>query len=265
MREERTIVDAGRCAFGISKNEGILILGSCFATNVGQRLAEEGYDVCINPFGTIFNPASIMNSLERLENGEPFTEKDCVMMGAGADLWCSFSHYTKFARASREEFLENANIKLEEASAFWRRCSKVLVTFGTAWAFTHIESGKIVSNCLKRPAREFDRHLLDMDAIVAPWADFAAKSGKDYIFTVSPIRHMADGAHGNQISKSTLLLATDRIVSALGSHAAYFPAYETVLDELRDYRFYAEDRVHPSDEAIELIWQKFKSFALFVG
>jgi len=250
-----TEVIIGKFPVKVSKTDKVLVLGSCFAANVGAKMAEEGYDVCVNPFGTLFNPASVASSLRRLASGAPFTEEECVQMGAGSDLWCSFSHYTKFARPTREEFLRDANKALADASAFFRSCNKVIITFGTAFVFDHQSFG-IVSNCLKRDAKEFRRYRMDIDQIVALWQPLLSGilADKEVIFTVSPIRHMADTAHGNQLSKSTLLLAVDAL---LGEGRAYFPSYEIVLDELRDYRWYADDLVHPSSEAINLIWSRF--------
>lgn len=270
-----TKIDISPLSAKIKRSDRIMVLGSCFATNIGGKLIDEGYDVCVNPFGTLFNPASIYASIERLRNGRPFTAEECVQMGAGSPLICSFSHYTKFARASAEEFLANANEALEKACEFWRSCNKVIVTFGTAWVFRWMgplpggsgpecRKGTIVSNCLKRDAKEFRRERLSVDDIVRLWKDEPFEGeNKEWIFTVSPIRHFKDGAHGNQLSKATLLLAVDEIVDHLcrrqGANAAeYFPSYEIVLDELRDYSWYAEDLVHPSPEAVDYIWLRFK-------
>ena len=261
----RTEVDTKQRRVGISKSDKVLMLGSCFASNIGEMMLSEGYDVCINPFGTLFNPSSIASSMKRLAEPRPFEEKECVMMGSGSNLWGSFSHYTRFARPTKEEFLQNANESLEKASAFYRDCGKIIITFGTAWVFdyvgdeTHPMFGKTVSNCLKRPSKDFCRHMLDVEAIASIWKGLVP-SDKEVIFTVSPIRHMADGAHGNALSKSTLLLATEIIVNQClerGVNAEYFPSYEILLDELRDYSWYAEDLVHPSQEAINIIKSRF--------
>lgn len=245
------------------RQDKVLILGSCFAASVGSRLLEDGYDVCLNPFGTIFNPASIASSLERLASGRPFTEDECVQMGSGSDLWCSFSHYTRFARPTKEEFLENANAALASASAFFHSCSRIILTFGTAYVFRYIGdpgTARVVSNCLKRPAREFSRELMSVEEIVDLYRPMLERggilAGKEILMTVSPIRHMADGAHGNQISKATLLLAQNGL---MGENVSYFPAYEIVLDELRDYCWYAEDKSHPNEKAVSIIWDRFKS------
>ena len=220
-------------------------------------MQESGREVMVNPFGTLFNPVSIANSIRRLESGEPFREEECVRLGAGSDLWGSFSHYTKFARPTKEEFLDNANRALEEASAFYRNCSRIVVTFGTAFVFRHIERDVIVSNCLKRPAAEFERFPLSVEQIVSLYRDLAPD--REIVFTVSPVRHLADTAHGNNLSKAILLLAADRLVCESPAKRSYFPAYEILLDELRDYKWYAQDKVHPSEEAIEYISEKFLS------
>jgi hypothetical protein len=239
-----------------------MVLGSCFADETGRRLAECGLDVCVNPFGTLYNPVSVCNSISRLQCGVPFTREDCVGMGAGAGLVCSFSHHTSFARPTPEAFLEHANAALETASARWKSASKVLITLGTAWCWRHLPEGEIVSNCLKRPAGEFSRERLTVPQTAALLKSLVQRyPDKFFVFTVSPIRHLSDGAHGNQVSKSILLLALEEVCAAFPDRTVYFPAYEILLDELRDYRFYAEDMVHPSLQAAEYVFGKFLSFA----
>ncbi|MCQ2144100.1 MAG: GSCFA domain-containing protein [Bacteroidales bacterium] len=274
--KEKTTVETGRAPFGIGREDRILVLGSCFAAAVGERLAGEGYEVCLNPFGTLFNPASIASSLERLASGRPFAHGDAVALGAGAGLVGSFSHYTRCARPTAGEFLDSANAALAEASAFYKSATRVILTFGTAFVFRFLgapdhpsEVGRIVSNCLKRPAREFSREMLSIDETVRIMSPFASSCGtfgdpsvtpKKVVYTVSPIRHMADGAHGHTVPKATLLLAAEKLAST--GDAAYFPSYEILLDELRDYRWYAEDLVHPSPEAVDHITGQFKNWIL---
>lgn len=231
-----------------------MILGSCFAAEIGKKMIEAGYDVCLNPFGTLFNPASICNSIDRMESGRPFTEEECVPMGAGAGKICSFSHHTSFAREKASDFLDVANEALAAASSYWKEAGNVIVTLGTACVWRYKASGLIVSNCLKRPGYEFSHELLSLEEIRGMLEKLViAHSDKRFIFTISPIRHMGDGAHANTVSKSTLHLA----VHSLQSRAEYFPAYEIMLDELRDYRWFAADKVHPSPEAVEVIWKRF--------
>ena len=262
MMKWQTPVAEGKCPVPLRAGDEIMVLGSCFADETGRRLSECGMDVCVNPFGTLYNPVSVCNSISRLQCGVPFIQEDCVEMGAGAGLVCSFSHHTSFARPTPEAFLANANAVLEVASARWKSASKVLITLGTAWCWRHLPEGEIVSNCLKRPAGEFSRERLTVPQTAALLKSLVQRyPDKFFVFTVSPIRHLSDGAHGNQVSKSILLLALEEVCAAFPDRTVYFPAYEILLDELRDYRFYAEDMVHPSLQAAEYVFGKFLSFA----
>ena len=239
----------------LTYNDRIAVLGSCFADEIGTRLADAGFQVLVNPFGTLYNPVSIGNAVARLGSGVPFTAEDVVEMGAGAGKFCSFWHHTSFARNTAEAFLENANRAIAEASAFWKDCNKVVITLGTAWAFRFDGTGETVANCLKRPGTEFTRYRLTVPQVETILHGLLRRNpGKQFIFTVSPIRHLADGAHGNQLSKSTLLLATEGL--------PYFPAYEIMMDELRDYRWWAEDMVHPTKQAATYICDRFIEWAL---
>ena len=248
-----------------------MILGSCFADNIGAKMSALGFDVCVNPFGTLYNPQSICNSLSRLTDCSEFTMEDCEPMGSGAGLVCSFSHHTSFARNNPEDFLENANHRLHKASDFWHSCNKVMITLGTSWCYRHIAGDIIVSNCLKRDAREFVRERMEPEDTVKALSEIIRNDspdktpgigGKSFILTVSPVRHFKDGAHGNQVSKASLLLAADRLCSIFHDRCEYFPSYEIMMDELRDYRFYADDMLHPSDQAVGYIWDRFCDFAL---
>ena len=278
MMKLQTPVADEPCKVGISYEDKIMMLGSCFTDNIGRQLVDYGFDVRVNPFGTLYNPVSILRSVERLISGTPFTAEDCVQIGAGDTRWCSFSHHTSFARASREEFLEHANMALKAAHEHFLSCSKVIITLGTSWCFRHKESDAIVSNCLKHPASEFFRERLSATEVTEALrriVELCCESSagvcpKQFIFTVSPIRHFKDGAHGNQISKSALLLGIDDLLAGLPADlsmnpfyfADYFPAYEIVMDELRDYRFYAEDMCHPTQQTVDYIRERFLGWAL---
>ena len=254
-----TIVSINPLPVRLTLADKIFVLGSCFADSMGRRLGNAGFDICINPFGTLYNPASICSAVRRLDNSKAFKPEDCVEMGAGAGLVCSFEHHTSFARATSEEFLSSANTALEEAAVKWEACNKVIVTLGTAQVWRRLD-GSIVTNCLKRPAREFLHDTLSVDEVKALMSSLVSRHpDKQFIFTVSPIRHMGEGAHVNTISKATLQLGL-RDIS--GMHACYFPSYEILLDELRDYRFYADDLIHPSSIAEEYIWERFLEAAV---
>lgn len=271
MLKLQTPVADTPCKVGISYNDRILMLGSCFSDSIGRQMADFGFNVCVNPFGTLYNPVSILRSIEILAGNRDFRTDDCIQIGAGDERWCSFSHHTSFARGSQEEFLSNANSALSKAREFFASCNKVIITLGTAWCFRNVNSGKIVSNCLKRPAAEFIRERLSSSEVTDMLHRISEScQGRQIIFTVSPIRHFKDGAHGNQISKSALLLGIEDFLCGCPVDlsmnprypADYFPAYEIMMDELRDYRFYAEDMCHPSQQAVTYIRERFLSWAL---
>ncbi len=238
-------------------DEKITILGSCFADSVGAKLQQAGFCTCINPFGTLYNPASLRSAVARLDGKDLFGPSDCVEMGAGAGRICSFEHHTSFSRPTAEDFLRNANARLQEAREFWASCNRVILSLGTSFIWE--AAGKVVSNCLKRPAAEFTRRILDTEeSVMLLRSIISAHPEKRFLLTVSPIRHLGDGAHANTVSKARLLLAVDEC-----QEADYFPAFEILYDELRDYRFYAEDLVHPSPVAVDYIWERFlESFTL---
>ena len=260
MIKLQTPVNTEKCNVSISFSDKIMMLGSCFSDNIGRQLANYGFDVCINPFGTLYNPISILNSLERLVSGKEFTIEDCIKIGAGDERFCSFFHHTAFERETEEAFLADANNALKTAREHLATCTKLIITLGTSWCFRHNEKDLIVSNCLKRPADEFTRERLTVMEITEALRRIQELAGIPVIYTVSSIRHFKDGAHGNQLSKSALLLGIDNVAD--GKVADYFPAYEIVMDELRDYRFYAEDMCHPSSQTVDYIRERFLDWAL---
>ena len=263
MKLQTPVADE-KCLTGISYKDRIMMLGSCFSDNIGHQLADFGFNVCVNPFGTLYNPISLLQSIQMLHSDRMFSEEDAIDMGAGSGLYCSFSHHTSFARPTAGEFVKNANEALTRARAFFKDCNKVIITLGTSWCFRHLASDRIVSNCLKRPGGEFRREKLSVQEVTDALTSIMEMCpDKEFIFTVSPIRHFKDGAHGNQISKASLLLGTEEAIKAdMGRKADYFPAYEIMMDELRDYRFYAEDMCHPSNQAVDYIRERFLGWAL---
>lgn len=291
MASNKTEVQTGHIPEPLTINSKIVSLGSCFATEIGARLKEHCPDTVVNPFGVLYNPVSVANSIKMLGGMWPkpaFTREDVILRDTNpvyprpqrksaaetaAGTWhrqiapegggfVSFFHHGSFARRTGDEFLENANAVLEKGKQGFSEADTVIITFGTSWAYRHIEKDMIVSNCHKHPAWEFRRELLDIDVIYGLWGSILSKfTDKQWIFTVSPIRHKKDGMHGNQISKAILLLSVERLVAEF-ANAHYFPAYEIVLDELRDYSFYKEDLVHPSDTAIGHVWNKFKKYGM---
>ncbi len=248
---------------GISFDKPAVVVGSCFAENIGGRMEACGFPVVVNPLGAAYNPLSVLNGLRRISTGREFGAEECVEIGAGDGRICSFGHHTRHARQSADEFLAHANAELRRAHDFWRTAEMLIVTLGTAWCFRHNATGRVVANCLKRPAAEFTRFKISADECAAALGEIdAVADGRQIILTVSPIRHLADGAHGNSLSKATLLLGVDNAVGRHNSTMEYFPSYEIVMDELRDYRFYADDMTHPSQMAERYVFDRFMDFAL---
>ena len=226
-----------------------LLLGSCFTVEIGSRLRAAGEDATVNPTGNVYNPLSAARTVAILEERRVYTEDDLI---ENQGLWRSLDHHTRLAAPTPAEALGRINASVRLGADALERADRVIVTFGTAYVF--LRSGRVVCNCHKLPDREFVRRRLSVDEIVAAWQPIIDRyPRKEFIFTVSPIRHKADGLHGNQLSKATLHLAVDALRGA-----SYFDAYEILIDELRDHRFYAADDVHPSPEAVEIIYKRFR-------
>lgn len=261
-----TPVEPSKSPITITHKSKILLLGSCFAQNIGNRLTGCKFNACINPFGIIYNPLSISTALHRICSGEEFDEQSPLFFEHNG-RWHSALHHGDFSRDSAAELAAATNSTLRHAHETIKEADVVIITFGTAYAYERTCDNLVVGNCHKLPASSFNRRLLSIEEITAAVGrnieEIAATNPKvRFLFTVSPIRHMRDGAHGNQISKSTLLLAINELERRYPQHTTYFPAYEIVLDELRDYRFYAEDMTHPSPTAVEYIWEKFSEYII---
>ena len=230
----------------------MLLLGSCFTDEVGERLQAAGFDTLCNPFGTLYNPLSIAACLWRAIDNRLMVGDELV----GYDgLWHSWMHHSRFSHEDKDVCLTRCNQSISQVHQYLSRHPLLVVTFGTAWVFYH--NGSLVANCHKLPSQQFVRRRLDVGEIVDVWQPLMERLGTDILFTVSPIRHMANGAHGNQLSKATLLLATERLVERR-EQAYYFDSYELLMDELRDYRYYARDMCHPSDVAVDVVWERFQ-------
>ncbi|MFA5301244.1 MAG: GSCFA domain-containing protein [Bacteroidales bacterium] len=251
--EWQTKITTGSLVPPFSYATRFLFTGSCFAQEMAQQMRDLHFQVAEDAFGPLFNPASIASALERLENPGFFTSEDVIQFPYEA--FGSLYHHTSFSRETPGAFLEYANARLENAADFFKTADIVVLTLGTAWIYKY--NGAVVANCHKMPARLFDRIFLEPSDIFEVLAPVIERNGdKRWIMTVSPIRHLADGAHGNQLSKASLHLAIKRLQERF-SDIWYFPSYELIMDELRDYRFYATDRCHLSQEATAYIRKRF--------
>ncbi len=242
----------------IAYSSKIMLLGSCFSENIGKKLTDLRFDVDVNPFGVLFNPASISENIGLLLNKKAFNKNDLFLHNS---LWASYMHSTQFSDPDLEKCLNKINSRLSEAADRISTINYLVLTFGTAWMYKLAENKKVVANCHKLPSDNFVRQRLSADEIVLAYAKLieqlkAINPGIELIFTVSPVRHWKDGPTENAISKGILLQATQEI-TRLHKNTHYFPAYEIVMDELRDYRFYAPDMLHPSEVAVDYIFKRF--------
>ncbi len=254
----RTNIAPVPAPFSLSFADRLLVMGSCFAETIGQRLRESGFNTVQNPFGVVYNPSSIVLSIQRLIQAEPFQEADLVEY---EQLYHSFNHHGSFSGSNPKETLEHMNAAYWKAVTALKESTCLMLTFGTAWVYTLRETGEVVANCHKFPAAHFNRHRLSVIDIVETFVSlfdtlFASNPALRIVLTVSPIRHQKDGFHANNISKSMLLLATESLVERY-ENVWYYPSYELMMDDLRDYRFYADDMLHPSPLATNYIWEHF--------
>lgn len=279
----RTTIKPAPATIRVDHSSGIMMLGSCFSDNIGRRLLDGLFDVDVNPMGTLYNPASIASALDDIMERREFAAADLFEHDG---RWHSFAHHSRFSGTDPEKVLKGINSRLRTAHDNLRLGRVLIVTLGTAWIFSLRATGRVVSNCHKLPQAMFERSRMSVSDIVTLWQPLLSRLREfnpslQVIFTVSPIRHLADGAHGNQLSKATLLLAVDALIEAASTvmpteavcpdgtillidpvppmAMEYFPAYEALMDDLRDYRFYAADMTHPSETAADYVYSLFAS------
>lgn len=254
----RTIINPINHCGKISHDRPLLMMGSCFSDNIGAKLQNALFNVEINPFGTLYNPASIASAVTYLIEERKFLIDDLFEHDG---RFHSFNHHSNFSGTDAHEVVNRINHRISNASAVLKSATALIVTFGTAYVYTLVADNSVVSNCHKLPSEHFNRRRMSINEIVQQWnciINNLVRLNPDLqiIFTVSPIRHLADGAHDNQLSKSTLLLAVDQLCAA-NERSVYFPSFEIMMDDLRDYRFYAADMTHPSETAVNYIYDIF--------
>lgn len=244
--------------FDISYHSEVMFMGSCFADNIGRKMEAQKFQVCHNPFGVVYNPLSLSKQIELLLEKDKFEKVDLDFHNG---LWHSYMHYTLFSDQEQSACLAKINTSFLEAKQFIKQAQVLVLTLGTSFVYELNKTGEIVSNCHKLPSAEFSHRFSEPKEIIAKLrtaieAIRMINPDLQIVFTVSPIRHFKDGAISNQRSKSALILSIRELEKEL-RNIYYFPAYEIFMDELRDYRFYASDMLHPSDIAIKYIWQRF--------
>lgn len=249
----RTEIEIRPCGVEIGYEHRILALGSCFAEHVAGRLAKAKFRVTANPTGILFNPLSIAAALRSYAQREPVRPGELRHDG---ELWFHDGFHGDFSAPTPEEALAAMNAARDTGAEALRAADRVLLTFGTAWVYER--EGVPVANCHRRPAAEFVRRRLSVTEITAAFGELLAGplAGKEVVLTVSPVRHLRDGLAGNAVSKAVLRLAAEELAET-HPRVVYFPAFEIVTDDLRDYRFYADDLTHPAPQAVEYVWERF--------
>ncbi len=246
--------------FLLSYHSKLLMMGSCFTENIGNKLAGLRFKACINPFGIVFNPMSLASHCLFLLGEKHYRQEDIF---CHAEIWSSFEHHSEFSAMNPETCLHKINNSLEYARKFLSNEPVFIITFGSAWIYTHKKTEKIVANCHKLPSETFEKRLLEPEEIISEWEQVLnafdlSLPGCKWIFTVSPVRHWRDGAIQNQWNKATLLLSIRSLLKKYPEKTYYFPAYEIVMDELRDYRFFEKDMLHPNEVAVNYLWEKLQ-------
>ena len=243
----------------IDYNSKIVSFGSCFAENMGDKLLYYKFQTQVNPFGIIFNPFSIEKLIERVVLQRYFTKDDIFFFN---ERWHCYEVHSELSDADSEVFLSKLNQILSDTQKQLQQATHIIITYGTSWVYRHIETNAIVANCHKVPQKQFSKELLSIDSIqkaiqntVSLIATLNPKC--NFIFTVSPVRHLKDGFVENQVSKAHLIAAIYATTNTKQQTLNYFPSYEIMMDEIIDYRFYADDMVHPSPMAIDYIWERF--------
>jgi len=247
----------------IDYDSKVLLLGSCFSENIGDKFKYYKFQSTVNPFGILFHPLAIENLITKAINNDYYTEADLYFNN---EQWCCLDAHSRLNSVSKEELLATLNTQIDETSKQLNNLTHAVITLGTAWVYRHIASDAIVANCHKSPQKQFLKELLSVEqiseslqAIIALVRSVNPKV--NFIFTVSPVRHIKDGFIENTQSKSHLITAIHQVIKgnrSLSEVEVYFPSYEIMMDELRDYRFYNADMIHPNDLAIDYIWEKFR-------
>ena len=253
----RTKLLVSNFPFQISYQDYILLLGSCFSDHIGTFLAKNRFNVLSNPFGTLFNPVSIANAIKMSIEPKLFSELYYYYFN---NNWVSFAHHGSFSNPCENQFIKQINEQWNVSKTFLKKTNFLFITFGSAYCYKFLERDLIVANCHKIPNAKFEKFRLKIDEIVQIYQEIIQKIQKinpsvKIIFSVSPVRHLGDGFHENQLSKSVLHLAIEQLTN--NKNIFYFPAYEILMDDLRDYRFYAEDLCHIGENAVRYIEEFF--------
>ena len=255
----RTEITPTRWAETIGYNDTILSLGSCFANNIAAKLTERKFRVVASPTGILFNPASIASAIERMVEQKTPKEEELIEVGG---RWLSYDFHSDISGLTKADATSAMQNAVEVGNKALTTATYTIITLGTAWVYRLKSSGKVVANCHKQPHQNFSRELLSVADVVECLERIIKATNSRIIFTVSPVRHLGEGAEDNSLSKAILRVAVDEVCRRHNERTIYFPSYEIMLDDLRDYRFYDDDMVHPTPMAVDYIAEKFFEIAL---
>lgn len=241
----------------LSYGQRSLFIGSCFAENIGEKMQGHKFNCLINPHGVLYNPTSIAQALTRYLNDTPLKEEELFYTN---EQWNSWEHHSRYSDADKDQCIKSINQEIAAAHKYLKEAQWLFITFGSSFVYKRKDTGNYVGNCHKVPASQFEKELLASEDIVKKYSDLILQLKKfnpnlKIVFTVSPVRYIRDGVVENNRSKANLITAVHELVDAF-DHVFYFPAYEIVIDELRDYRFYKEDLVHPNEIAVNYVYEK---------
>lgn len=253
----QTVVPLDIAKKPITYDSHILSLGSCFAEHIGKKLQYFKYRSVLNPFGILFHPLAIENLISRAMAEKEYTKADIFFLN---ERWHCFDGHSLLSNASESTLLDSLNNGLQQTRQQIKGASHIFITLGTAWVYRNNTSGAVVANCHKVAQKQFTKELLPIDEVAASLKRIIKEVQSNnpevqLVFTVSPVRHLKDGFVENQRSKAHLIAAIHKVLQS--ESISYFPSYEIMMDELRDYRFYAEDMVHPNELSIAYIWERF--------
>ena len=254
-----TKIPIQKSSFPIDYDSKIMLLGSCFAENMGEKFQYFKFQATTNPFGIIFNAVSLEKLIRRAVENRMFTENDIFFHN---DLWHCFEVHSELSNSDKDAFLDSLNDLIRSTNKQLNDSTHIIITLGTSWVYRNIETNEIVANCHKVPQKQFTKELLSINQTEESLQSIislihSVNPNCNFIFTVSPVRHIKDGFVENTLSKAHLVAAIRKTITNNPSLITYFPAYEIMMDELRDYRFYAEDMLHPNQTAIDYIWIQF--------
>lgn len=253
----RTEIQLSKAPFEISHCDSLVLLGSCFSENIGMKFQRYRFQTSLNSHGIVFNPESVAVALEDSINKKIYTKDELIEHNGS---FMSLSHHGRFNNENADSTLNEINNSIDESHQALKKAKALFITLGSAWAYRHKTSQKFVANCHKIPQSSFKKILIQHDELVERWTSLINKLKSfnqviQIVFTVSPVRYWRDGAVENTLSKSQLIIATHELCERF-ENVHYFPSYELVIDDLRDYRFYKEDMLHPNDQAIQYVWEK---------